>query len=124
MRGYGAFSAPERRDGQCGGIARRIVNGDGCVDFGGLHQGHFDDLAGAGSSSYDGVGELVAVESQIELPGFVHTDLKQDLIGADGPEIELRCVNACDGGACVGGPILRERDIRADRDGGCVVARH
>jgi len=124
MRRYGTLSAPEWRDGQRCGIASGIADRDGCIDLRGLDEGHFNDLAGAGGASHDGVGEFVAIESQVELPGLVDADLKQDLIGADRLEVELRGANARDAGPCPDRPILREGHIGGDGDCGGIVAGH
>ena len=88
MRGHGARSACEGRDGKRRGVARRIADGENRVDSRSRYHSHSHDLRRSRSATCDGIIKILTVQGQDQLSRLGDADLEQYLIRADRTEIE------------------------------------
>jgi len=83
MRRNRTCTACKRGNGKRSRIAGRIPDCQNRVRNRGCDNRHTHNLRSTGSSSDHRVCQILAVQGQDQLTCFIHTDLKQNLIGSD-----------------------------------------
>ena len=105
------------------GIALGISHSENRVLFSGFDQNHADDGRGARGTSNDSVIDILVIQCEHELSGFIYAYAEEYLIDARFGEVERRIVYAGNYGSAAR-TVLREGNVFTGLDGIGVIGRH
>ena len=123
MRGNRPCSAGQGCDDQSGKISSGIAHRQKGIDRRSFHDGHADDLGGAGIPANHRIGQIGAVQGEHQLTGLGHRYLKQHGINADLTEEKAAGSCPCDSRSAIW-PILGKAHVRPGRNGCRVIRWH
>ena len=123
MRGNRPCSAGQGCDDQSGKISSGIAHRQKGIDRRSFHDGHADDLGGAGIPTNHRIGQIGAVQGEHQLTGLGHRYLKQHGINADLTEEKAAGSCPCDSRSAIW-PILGKAHVRPGRNGCRVIRWH